>query len=77
MAPTTNNKPCAQHTETSSGRSGHTSTTVTHALTAVILFRPISTSRFFSFIACVFCHFNFMLFSVVPVYPEIAKGEKP
>ncbi len=29
MAPTTNNKPCAQHTETSGGRSGHLSRTVT------------------------------------------------
>ncbi len=29
MAPTTNNRPCAQHTETSGGRSGHTSRTVT------------------------------------------------
>ncbi len=28
MAPTTNNKPCAQHTETSGGRSGHTSRTM-------------------------------------------------
>ncbi len=31
MAPTTNNKPCAQHTETSGGRSGHTSRTVTQS----------------------------------------------
>ncbi len=29
MAPTTNNKPCAQHTGTSCGGSGHTSRTVT------------------------------------------------
>ncbi len=29
MAPTTNNKPCAQHTETSGGRPGHINRTVT------------------------------------------------
>ncbi len=29
MAPTTNNKPCAQHTEISGGQPGHTSRTVT------------------------------------------------
>ncbi len=35
MAPT-NNKPCAQHTETSGGRSGHISKTVTHLADAYI-----------------------------------------
>ncbi len=34
MAPATNNKPCAQHTDTSSGQPGHTSRTVTQTLWA-------------------------------------------
>ncbi len=34
MAPT-NNKPCAQHTETSGGQPGHTSRTVTASVSAV------------------------------------------
>ncbi len=34
MTPTTNNKPCAQHTETSGSQPGHISRTVTQALWA-------------------------------------------
>ncbi len=44
MAPTTNNKPYAQHTETSGGKPGHTSRTVIPS--ATILTGQISSQSF-------------------------------
>ncbi len=46
MAPTTNNKPSAQHTETSGGRSGQTSWIVTQVVYICLLKALTETPRY-------------------------------
>ncbi len=54
MAPTTNNKPCVQHTETSGGQPGHTSRTVTVCSKTMVHFKKFSIKTMENFVLAFF-----------------------
>ncbi len=81
MASTTNNKPCAQHTETSGGRLGHTSRTVTLSssqaqntlLSSAFYVTKMKISKFVAFVvnSVISISINFCLVLFIHLFTQI------